>query len=207
MSYADGMRLFDSDLNKLLEAKKGYGVISGLAVTERGAGQNSSVDVASGVAYVNGSYYYFSSTTNVVLTNADGSNPRKDIIIINSTGTITKVDGVAEASQPTGQTGTDTFRPKPPDITANAIILAEAWRATGDNTVADADITDRRVFVKAQKFSSNYIIFKDGSTYYAMDEDGNVDYSGTNAATVINNAFGVLSGGSYYRKVTLKGSV
>jgi len=46
-----------------------------------------------------------------------------------------------------------------------------------------------------------------GSYYYAMDEDGNVDYSGTNAATVINSALGVAGGGTYFKRVLLKGTI
>jgi len=216
MSYSDGMRIFDSDLNKFLETSEGNGVIVGLEVTEHEVGQNSSVDVSSGAAIVNGSLYELSSSSNVVLTNADASNPRKDIIIINSSGTLTKVDGSAEAAQPSGQTGTDTYRPKPADIPSNAIILAEVWRATNDNTVADADITDRRVFIRMMTGDADYTIIKGTNEYYAFNKYGILKYggptdmggaTGTNAATVINNAFGALTAGrSWKEAVKLKGA-
>jgi len=42
------------------------------------------------------------------------------------------------------------------------------------------------------KYAANYTIYKDGATYYAMDIDGNIDYSGATAHTVINSAIGNL---------------
>lgn len=43
------------------------------------------------------------------------------------------------------------------------------------------------------KLTPAYTIYKSGSTYYAMDEDGNIDYSSTNASYTVNSADNVLS--------------
>lgn len=48
---------------------------------------------------------------------------------------------------------------------------------------------------------ASYVIFKSGSTYYARNgTDGTIDYSGTNAATVIQAAIDALSSGLVFLK-------
>src|SRR3972149_4438732 len=56
--------------------------------------------------------------------------------------------------------------------------------------------------------SASYIIFKVGSTYYAKAcFSGGTNYSGTVAATVINNALGALTAGRTWKeRVVLKGT-
>ena len=54
---------------------------------------------------------------------------------------------------------------------------------------------------------ASYVVYKDGTTYYAQNgQTGVNDYSGTDASTVINNALGALtSGRTWKEKVVLKG--
>jgi hypothetical protein len=140
----DGNYLFDSDINSLCDGVAGNGVVSGMAVTENDAGADMSVDVASGVYVANGTLVTYAGG-NVVITAADGSNPRKDIIIADSSGNITCVAGTPAAAAPVGNTGTQTYTPAPPDITTNKIILAEVWVGTSVATIVNANITDRRI--------------------------------------------------------------
>jgi parallel beta-helix repeat protein len=52
-----------------------------------------------------------------------------------------------------------------------------------------------------------YIIYEEGSMYYAQAANGNIAFSSTNAATVINSAFGNLtSGRTWQETVYLKGN-
>ena len=53
------------------------------------------------------------------------------------------------------------------------------------------------------KLSPSYTIYKDGSTYYAMDTDGDVDYSGAVFHTIFNNASSALTNGGL---IHLKGN-
>jgi hypothetical protein len=96
---------------------------------------------------VGGYYRKTTTTTTVTLDPADSYNPRKDIIIVDSNGTITKVTGTPEPADPPDQTGVKTRRPKPPSIPANSIILAEIWVPAGATQITDTNITDRRVFI------------------------------------------------------------
>jgi len=143
---ADGQYQFDNDLNSVIDAMAGNGVISGLAVTEKGAGADMSVDVALGVYVANGTKVTKSSTTNVVIQAADAL-PRKDIIVGDSSGNITAVKGTAVAAAPVGSTGPQTYTPAPPDIPSNKILLAEVWVAASAATVVNANITDRRITI------------------------------------------------------------
>lgn len=148
MSYSDQWIVFDNDMNKLLDALKGNGVQEGMAVSQRGAGANMSVDVALGIGRANFIHRRFTSTTNVAIDAADGALPRKDVILLLSGGTLAKVTGTPAAAVAIGDTGPDTSVPIPPNITAGAIILAEVWVAAAVAQINNADITDRRVTVQ-----------------------------------------------------------
>jgi hypothetical protein len=150
----DGNYQFDNDLNSVTDAVAGNGVVSGMAVTENDAGADMSVDVASGVYIANGTTVTYAGG-NVVITAADGSNPRKDIIIADSSGNITAVAGTPAAAAPVGNTGTQTYAPVPPDITTNKIILSEVWVGTGVTTIINADITDRRITLAGANILDN----------------------------------------------------
>jgi len=159
----DGNYQFDNDVNSLCDAIAGNGVVSGLAVTEKGAGANMSVDVASGYYVANGTKVTYAGG-NVVVTAASGSNPRKDIIIGDSAGAITCVAGTAATADPVGSTGPQTYAPAPPDITANKIILAEIWVGTSVSTIVNANITDRRVILPQENILDNTVGGTDGET-------------------------------------------
>ena len=148
MSYQDGYIIDKNDINKLIAAHKLNGVHNGLSVTQHSP-TSMTVVVAAGRAFVNEQLREFDTSTDVTLSTADPNNPRKDIIIINSSGTISKITGTAEAAQPAAQTGPKTFRPRPAAISSNSIILAEIWVEAGETAILNADITDRRVIVPA----------------------------------------------------------
>ncbi|MEE9569320.1 MAG: hypothetical protein V3W37_08040 [Candidatus Binatia bacterium] len=128
-----------------LAATYGNGVISGLAVSERGAGANMSVDVAAGEARANGTRRSFGSVTNVTLTAADGSNPRKDLIVINSAGSIIKRDGTPAAATPSASVRRFTLTPAPPELVTGDLVLAEVWVNTSVTQIFDADISSRTI--------------------------------------------------------------
>ncbi len=77
-------------LNGMMIRGEGVCGLGDLAVSQRGAGANMSVDVAAGSAYVKddhgsgGGFYLatFSAVENVTITAADGSNPRLDRICL-----------------------------------------------------------------------------------------------------------------------------
>lgn len=146
--YANLYGVFSTDFDVItqhLAETYGNGVISGLAVSQRGAGANMSVDVAAGEARANGTIRNFGSTTNVVITASSPSNPRKDLIVINSAGTLVARAGTAEAITPSGQVRRFTLTPTPPEMTAGDLVLAEVWVAAGATQILDADISSRTI--------------------------------------------------------------
>lgn len=143
---ADGWFQFDNDINSVIDGVAGNGVISGLTQAEDSPAAMIVV-VAAGTYVANGTLVTKATATDVTIEAADGSNPRKDIIIADSSGNITVVKGTAAAAVPSGQTGPNTSTPVPGNITANKIILAEVWVGTGVTTILDANITDRRIII------------------------------------------------------------
>lgn len=138
----DGYGIQAQDINQLLRGSA-FAVIDGCQVTA--SSTSMAVDVASGNVRFNGNTVSVSQQTGVPLDAADSTNPRKDIVFVDSTGTVQTMAGTPEAAQPSGQTHRQTFRPSPPD-TANtdAVVLAEVWIPAGAADVADSDISDRR---------------------------------------------------------------
>lgn len=124
------------DANNMLLAAKGWGILSGLAVSERGAGANMSVDVGTGEAYIGGSVYSETSTTNVVIAASHATYARKDIIVYDIATTA-----------PIAITGTPTTTPQPPDITANDILLGLVDVSANATTINNADITQKQIIV------------------------------------------------------------
>jgi len=143
MPIQDGWFAFDNDLNSVLDALKGTFVESGGACTQLPT-PAMQVRVAAIVYYINGARVS-KAQTDVTITAAPGSGARKDIIVGDSSGNITAVDGTAEAVAPSGKTGPETYQPKPSNIPANKVLIAEVYVPTGKTSILNADITDRRV--------------------------------------------------------------
>lgn len=135
------------DVNNMLLAAKGWGILSGLAVSERGAGANMSVDVGTGEAYIGGSVYSETSTTNVVIAASHATYARKDIIIYDIATTA-----------PIAITGTPATIPQPPDITANDILLGLVDVSANATAINNADITQKQIIVSP---TSIYITVSD----------------------------------------------
>ena len=111
-----------------------YGVISGCAVTAQGS-PNNTVAVAAGTVVVNNVRVTVTSG-NVTMVTADPTHPRHDFLCVNSSGTKSWVAGTANAT------------PEYPEIPANSVVLATMFVRANDTTIAAADITDKRIFVR-----------------------------------------------------------
>lgn len=123
----------------------------GFAVTQRAAGANNSVDVASGLCVIQGDdeseqgKYLVRNvgSTNVALTAAPVSNSRYDLVYV-------RVND-ATAGGPAGDNaafgvlaGTAAASPTVPTTPTSAIALATVLRTAGDTSVTTAMITDVR---------------------------------------------------------------
>lgn len=124
-----------------------------LAVTERGAGANMSVDVAVGGAMVGGTagagsahrgdyFAYCDATENVVITASDPTNPRIDLVGIRIRDTAYgEADNVPVI---TVVTGTAAGVPAEPAVPDNFLTLARVDVPAADTAIGAAQITDRR---------------------------------------------------------------
>lgn len=126
------------DMNALSAGMEGNGIWTGLAVSERGAGANMSVDVALGDCRVGGTNYSEAGVTNVVITAAHATLNRRDIIVYDTSGGI-----------PAVVDGTAASEPYPPDIPSGDILLATIYVDAAVTTIVNADIMDGRVSIKS----------------------------------------------------------
>src|SRR3990167_3035888 len=148
------------DFAILLDGIEGDGVISGCAVTAQ-ATPDMTVAVASGTVRLGGAN---SSVTagNLTIGAASATNPRFDLIAVNSSGTKSVVAGSAA--------GNPVF----PQVPASSIILAAVYVPANDTAVNSTQITDKRVFV----FTSSVLdhgaligLTDDDHTQYVLDTD------------------------------------
>lgn len=124
-------KFYQTDIDILVAGMAGTGVISGCAVTAQGS-PNMTVAVAAGTVSVAGTQVAVTSG-NVTITAADATNPRFDIVVVNSSGTKSATAGTPAAS------------PLVPDIPANSVVLATVYVPATDTAINTNQIADRRV--------------------------------------------------------------
>ena len=122
------------DFGILVAAYNGTGVVTGGAVTAQGT-PDMTVAVAAGTVLINGLHYTISAGNGTIST-ADSSNPRFDLITINTSGAIVVTAGTAASN------------PVFPAIPADDAVLAAVHVPAGDTAIATAQIVDKRVIVK-----------------------------------------------------------
>lgn len=124
---------FQEYLDVLVAAMRGVDhVVSGLAVTAQGS-PNMTVAVAKGAVISNGTLFAVAANASVTITTANATNPRIDLVVIDSSGAIAVRAGTAAAA------------PKPPARTANDVVLAAVWVPANDTTISADQITDLRI--------------------------------------------------------------
>lgn len=121
-----------------------------MAVTQRGAGANMSVDVAAGVAWIQGDdsglqpayRCYNDATVNLAVAAAHATNPRIDRVIAEVRDAV--FSGVSTDWQLRVITGTPAGSPVAPSLPNNAISLALVSVPANDTAIGSAQITDGR---------------------------------------------------------------
>lgn len=119
------------DLAIVLAGMAGTGVISGCAVTPSAL---LVIAIAAGVISVAGVQVSVAGTTKTHNV-ADVTNPRIDLVVVNSSGTVSITAGTAAAA------------PVYPAIPASSVVLAAVYIPALLATVISGDITDKRVFI------------------------------------------------------------
>jgi len=105
-------------------------VLSGCAVT---GGTDMTPAVAKGAVLSNGTLFAIAAA-DVTIGTADGTNPRIDLIVVNSSGALAVRAGTAAAS------------PKPPVRTANDVVLYQVFVPASTTQITQARCIDKRVF-------------------------------------------------------------
>jgi hypothetical protein len=121
-----------------------------LAVTQRGAGANMSVDVSQGGCTVGGTasttqgnyFVYNDATSNVAIAAADPTNPRIDVVGVRIRDT--EYGESTTDCQIVVVTGTPAGSPAVPALPAEFLTLAHVAVAAATPTIVNANITDKR---------------------------------------------------------------
>ena len=121
-------------MDNLVVANQKNGVLTGWTLAQN-ATPNMSVDVATGTGFAGGNYVSTGSTTNVSITASHASLDRLDIIVMNNSGTLSSIAGVAATA------------PNPPDLPDNNICLAIITVDATVTAIYDADIISRRLLL------------------------------------------------------------
>lgn len=122
-----------------------------MKVTEKST-PNMSVDVAGGRAYIRGSEATYQGsyavenrgTTNLVVSAADATNPRKDLVVAKVQDS--NYSGATKAWSLAVVTGTPAASPTEPSAPANSIVLAMIDVPASSTSVINSRITDRRAY-------------------------------------------------------------
>jgi len=148
-----------------------YGVVSGLIVAQQTVA-DMTVKVSAGIIYMaDGTRYAPSAVAIQAVTAADATNPRIDIVYVNSSGVISYLAGTAGAT------------PTAPSVPAGGQNIAEITVAANQTTVVTANISDRRQthFDKVRIYptmTNTWISNANNPVYYYKDSDGYVCFSG-----------------------------
>ena len=150
----DGSVLYSADLvdtfdagsdtfTELNKQKYGDSSLSGCLIEEQ-AVPDQTAKMSAGKVLIGGLYYLIALDASIAFTNADGSNPRYDLVSVDTAGTVTVTDGTAAAT------------PVMPSLPTDDNPIAYVYRAASDNIVGTADITDcRRIIGESYYYSDN----------------------------------------------------
>jgi hypothetical protein len=192
----------------------GHGVVgsSALAVTQKDT-PDMGVKVAAGLAYVRGTesadqgvYSVCNdAATNLTISTADGSNPRRDLIVAKIEDD--DYSGSAQAWSLAVVTGTPAGSPADPTPPANSLVLARVAVAAGASSITNANITDLRpraaalggTVVCTSSTRPTGAALYEGLTIFETDTDRLLVYDGANWQRVAWTASGGRTGCSISR--------
>lgn len=153
--------LFQEDLDILVAGIQRIDfVVFGCAVTAQGS-PDMTVAVAKGGVISNGTLFAVTAG-NATITAADATNPRIDLVVVNSSGTKAV------------RAGTPAAAPKPPVRTANDVVLAMVYVPANDTTISTNQITDKRIICESQvtlKKTTTAVVFNNTAaiqTYFTI---------------------------------------
>ena len=189
--------------------------LTDLAVSQRGAGANMSVDVAAGDAYIlgdavtrQGMYHVRNdATVNVAVTAADATNPRIDRVVATIKDDAHDASGLNICRIQTVD-GTPTVGATLTNLSGAAAIPASSLHlanilvsASPDVTIVTGDISDQRVFVtKGCRIynSANINIGTSGTAQTLTFDSERFDYDGMHSTSSNTSRITFNTAGVYY---------
>lgn len=139
----DGQGQQAVDMKQVLDQHTGNSVVEGI---EPSYANGLDVEISQGVAIVNNSRVEVPEQS-ITLDAADPSFPRKDLITVDNTGSLTVYKGTPEDRRPENQDIFQVQRPAPPDLTGvEEPVIAEVFIAEGATDLSDSVVRDRRSF-------------------------------------------------------------
>ncbi len=126
-----------ADVQNWYEGSKGNGFLTGGVLTS--ADVDRETDYSAFTAKADGTLIVVAASS-VTHDAGDASDPRIDIVEVNSSGTVAIVKGTATTENSTTQP-----RPPAPTLTAGSLMLAMVYVPASASTILDANIFDRRV--------------------------------------------------------------
>lgn len=162
-----------------------YG-LNKLAVTQRGAGANMSVDVDTGAALVYGKRYKSTATVNLAIAANASGNPRIDRVVAVWNRQAVGYAGVTPNINPKTcrvavLQGVPAGAPAAPALTQNPatvymIPLAQVYVANGAVSITNANITSEREFVQFATERTRYL-FVPATVGYNQTDDSVINLS------------------------------
>lgn len=178
------------DFDILQAGLNGTGVMSGCACTPASSGSTLGVAVASGTVVVAGTVVAVTGAT-VTPGAASGSNPRFDLVVSNSSGTLSVIAGTAAA--------TPVF---PAAAPATYAVLAAVYIPTSATSITASNIVDKRQMLSVDAADTTPSLRRLG-TGASMASKGTHDHAGNYAST----AHGSTHSGTGSDPVTSLGAV
>lgn len=159
-------RIFQTDLDVVVAGIGGSGVYTGGAVTIQGS-PDMTLAVAAGTAIFGGTPITIGAG-NVTITSADSTNPRMDLVVINTSGTKSVSAGTAATN------------PFPPGVPANSLVLAMVYVPAGATAISNqAQVIDKRVIIPAAVVSGDWILL---ASVITSGSQASVDFTSISGA-------------------------
>jgi hypothetical protein len=129
-----------TDISALAGTDSGNGVISGCQVTAQSSA-NMTVQVAAGNVLINGAVVTVAGVSSLTISAADATD-RRDIVTVNSSGTVSVTKGTDCGTA--GWTRTSTgLGPIKPSIPSNSALLAEVFVGSSTSAINTINIVDK----------------------------------------------------------------
>ena len=181
MNYLTNDVVEHSEMNNIYKSCKRDGVTNGLEVTQDSP-LDMSVNVSAGSCFIGGIEQKETGITNITITAANATNPRKDIIVYDDSD-----------NNPIVVTGLAATIPVIPNLSDDQILLAIINVIANETEITNSEIKDRSCWIRS--LPTGLIVMWSGSS--ASIPYGWKLCDGTNSTPDLQDRFIVGAGSTY----------